>query len=323
MDAACDDGVECTVDTCDGVIGCENAADDTSCDDGVECTLTPATQPSVAKTHPMTVCVMTAWSVPYVCLAVDGCSGVPDDALCDDGVECTSDSCNPTAGCENVANNTVCDDGVECTLDTCDGVTGCGNAVDDRPVMTVWSAPWTPVMQSPVVTTHPTTVCVMTAWSVPRTSVWRWAAAAACQMTRCVMTVWSARQTAAIPPRVAKTWPIRFVMMVWRAQDVCDVNIGIHPQQAPNRLASTPMRTVAQFYCRIRGIDVPELSPSTGDGTERTIEGWLKWKPATIVETFFASKCESIVYYPNEESILFRSFLAVREPISDRPIISN
>jgi len=76
--AACDDGVECTVDVCDEeTFACENGADDATCDDGNICTGTE------------------------VCDLDVGCiAGLPLN--CSDGDSCTLDSCDPDAGCTNI-----------------------------------------------------------------------------------------------------------------------------------------------------------------------------------------------------------------------------
>lgn len=72
-----DDGVDCTADSCDeenDVV--VNATDDSFCDDSDMCTGTET------------------------CDAIDGClPGTPLE--CDDGNDCTSDSCDPLAGCSN------------------------------------------------------------------------------------------------------------------------------------------------------------------------------------------------------------------------------
>jgi hypothetical protein len=49
-----------------------------------------------------------------------GCGTRPID--CDDGLACTTDSCDPALGCQNVP--IVCDDGNACTDDYCDTATG-------------------------------------------------------------------------------------------------------------------------------------------------------------------------------------------------------
>ncbi|OQC06310.1 MAG: Dictyostelium (slime mold) repeat protein [Candidatus Hydrogenedentes bacterium ADurb.Bin101] len=60
---------------------------------------------------------------------------------CDDGVECTSDSCDPATGCVNTPDDSLCDDGDPCTEDVCDPIEGCihtniceGEPVEGEPV---------------------------------------------------------------------------------------------------------------------------------------------------------------------------------------------
>ena len=46
---------------------------------------------------------------------------------CNDGVDCTTDSCDEAANsCENVPNNDLCSDGLYCTgIEVCDSENGC------------------------------------------------------------------------------------------------------------------------------------------------------------------------------------------------------
>ncbi len=92
-DVDCDDGNQCTNDTCDlGTQLCEFTPNTASCDDGIGCT------------------------------ANDQCSGgscqagTPDDSLCDDAVVCTDDVCDPALGCgfpDNCTGGAVCDPGMD------------------------------------------------------------------------------------------------------------------------------------------------------------------------------------------------------------------
>ena len=100
----CSDGVACTTDTCNEPLGnCTNPPDDALCDNGDWC------------------------DGSETCDALLGCQpGTTVD--CDDGVDCTDDSCDEVDDeCDNIANDANCDDGAVCTVDTCDGVTGCDN----------------------------------------------------------------------------------------------------------------------------------------------------------------------------------------------------
>jgi hypothetical protein len=109
-DAECDDGVGCTVDTCQPT-GCFHQANDQACDDGIACT-TDTCQP-------------------------DGCSHEPDNQPCDDGLVCTLDYCDPVLDCQHPFTDAGCDDGIACTTDTCDQATdscvhlACDSMCDD------------------------------------------------------------------------------------------------------------------------------------------------------------------------------------------------
>ena len=96
---SCDDGVGCTVDSCDvGTDSCDNVADDALCDNGMFC--------DGAET----------------CDAVSDCQAGSDPCPGQDCDE-TGDVCVPS-GCTSDAD---CDDGLFCTVDSCDVATGqCG-----------------------------------------------------------------------------------------------------------------------------------------------------------------------------------------------------
>ncbi len=106
----CDDGVPCTRDSCDPVLGCIHEDFAGPCDDGNPCT------------------------TDDVC--VDGtCSGVT--IVCDDGEFCTVGSCTTAKGCVfNPKGAVVCDDGNPCTTGDkcsageCKGNPVCGCEID-------------------------------------------------------------------------------------------------------------------------------------------------------------------------------------------------
>ncbi len=106
----CNDGVSCTVDSCnEGTDSCDNVADDALCDNGLYCDGTET------------------------CDQVQDCQdGTPID--CNDGVDCTLDHCiEETDSCENVPNDGACDNGLYCDgNETCDPILDClsGTAVD-------------------------------------------------------------------------------------------------------------------------------------------------------------------------------------------------
>ena len=128
-----DDGVSCTVDSCDPLTGISNLPNDNLCGDNDVC--------NGAET----------------CDAVNDCQpGVP--LMVDDGVTCTVDSCDPLSGISNLPNDNLCgdnnvcngaetcdavndcqagtplvaDDGVSCTVDSCDPLTGIANLPNDN-----------------------------------------------------------------------------------------------------------------------------------------------------------------------------------------------
>ncbi len=114
----CDDLVDCTIDGCHAETGCTHlpAPDGTPCDDGLLCT----TEDQCL----LAICVGTT-------------------PLCDDGNDCTADSCEPQSGtCTHIdQSNLPCDDGNGCTNgDQChDGtcIPGTPVACDDNNPCTV------------------------------------------------------------------------------------------------------------------------------------------------------------------------------------------
>jgi hypothetical protein len=152
----CDDGVDCTDDSCDeGTDSCDNLPNDGLCDNGVYCDGAETCDP-VADCQPGTAvdCDDGVGCAEDSCNeGTDACDNVPNDALCDnglycdgaetcdsvtdcqpgiavdcdDGVDCTDDSCNEgTDSCDNLPNDALCDNGVYCDGDeTCDPVADC------------------------------------------------------------------------------------------------------------------------------------------------------------------------------------------------------
>ncbi|MBO6937699.1 MAG: putative metal-binding motif-containing protein [Deltaproteobacteria bacterium] len=102
IDAECNDGIGCTVDTCDPVDGCINLVDDTACDDGMIC--------NGAET-----CDGSGATPGMGCL-----DGTPVD--CDDGDACTTDICEEPAGTCMHAGSDADMDGV--------AAVGCGTGTD-------------------------------------------------------------------------------------------------------------------------------------------------------------------------------------------------
>ncbi len=107
MPLACNDGSECTADTCNSTTGCVfTPLEDSPCADNFFCTIAEA------------------------CTIDGNCEGI---ANCSDSNSCTADSCDELGDvCSNVATPGVsCEDGNECTeSDSCDALGVCdGNPV--------------------------------------------------------------------------------------------------------------------------------------------------------------------------------------------------
>lgn len=117
----CDDGVECTADSCESGT-CAHEPNDALCADGERCN-------------------RRRGCVPYHCTTNDECNDgqfcngdevcdptgadtgcIPGTAVeCGDAFACTVDSCDETANaCSHTNDNTACADSVECTTEVCD-----------------------------------------------------------------------------------------------------------------------------------------------------------------------------------------------------------
>lgn len=120
-DCVVDDGVACTVDSCDAVLGCVHAPDNGACDDGNACTKDSC--------DPKTGCVNSKIDCNdgNAC-TLDGCNratGCVNDKKvhCDDNNACTTDTCDPATGC--VHEEIECEEAEECEVGSCDPATGC------------------------------------------------------------------------------------------------------------------------------------------------------------------------------------------------------
>jgi hypothetical protein len=124
----CNDDVACTTDTCDATTGCVYTPDATACDDGVDCTVDACDATNGCSHTTMdSLCETDGASCTVAqCDAVAGCSEVPTNAICDDGATCSTDTCDPTAtgadaatGCVYDLDNNACADTAECSTDAC------------------------------------------------------------------------------------------------------------------------------------------------------------------------------------------------------------
>lgn len=151
-DEDCEDGLDCTVDSCVGgscarapddercrapehacarascdvVLGCTLELDHAWCDDGVACTADRCDAENGCVHEPAhAACNDGVDCTADHCDPILGCTSTPDDGACDDGVECTIDRCDANAGCAHEPDHASCDDGVGCTFDACDPAAGC------------------------------------------------------------------------------------------------------------------------------------------------------------------------------------------------------
>jgi len=118
----CDDGVDCTVDSCLKNF-CVYTADNSACDDEVACTADS-------------------------CNSLSGCQNQPDDGACSDGNDCTIDSCLVGSGCDSVPDpGASCDDGIDCTVDICNAEGDCVSDDSECVVLEVINNVGPPVCQ--------------------------------------------------------------------------------------------------------------------------------------------------------------------------------
>ncbi len=98
--AACDDGIACTDDTCDGGSGtCTSTNNDANCDDGQFCTSSDVCDPSNVDAGADGCVNDTDPCPPKLCNEVDNtCDDCTANDDCDDGVDCTDDTCNGAIG---------------------------------------------------------------------------------------------------------------------------------------------------------------------------------------------------------------------------------
>ncbi len=149
--AACDDKNVCTNDFCEAASGCIHVAHTGACDDGDKCaTLDRCSGGKCAGTvaakcddgndctddscSPKTGCAhKKLQGVPCpdsdVCTTAELCikgACTTKKKVCNDGDPCTKDSCDAQKGCVAVKDVSHCDDGNVCTVDICSPKTGCG-----------------------------------------------------------------------------------------------------------------------------------------------------------------------------------------------------
>ena len=121
----CDDGLPCTVDSCDTALGCMHvaAAAGAACDDGNLCTTGDSCQGGACVKAGDLNCEDGLPCTTGSCSPASGCAQTPNDAACSDGNPCTTgDHCSGGACVPQGLKD--CDDKVACTADSCDTATG-------------------------------------------------------------------------------------------------------------------------------------------------------------------------------------------------------
>ncbi len=125
----CDDGAFCNgAETCNPETGCEAAAP-VDCSDGVACTSDRCNEESdtCSSTPDDSACTDDLFCDGVeTCDVLAGCVA-GERVVCDDGIACTTDTCNEAReACDFVATDARCDDGNACNgSETCDTATGC------------------------------------------------------------------------------------------------------------------------------------------------------------------------------------------------------
>ncbi len=128
----CNDGNECTLDSCEEGSGCghEEKADGTLCGPPGDCNQQSVCEAGQCVVKPGAGCDdMVACTIDQ-CSPDGQCTHIPNNAACDDGNECNGvEYCDPAAGCLVGAPGS-CSDGIACTVDSC-GDTGCTHVPSD------------------------------------------------------------------------------------------------------------------------------------------------------------------------------------------------
>ena len=115
----CDDGNSCTLDTCKAGTGCFNQIDNTlKCDDNNPCTTEDKCDQGICTAKDVDCDDKNPCTVD-VCAGKSGCKNVIQSGKdCDDGQPCTiGDTCDLAGKCGGKDKN--CNDGTDCTEDSC------------------------------------------------------------------------------------------------------------------------------------------------------------------------------------------------------------
>ena len=126
----CDDGNSCTDDVCEPGEGCTHLNNDGACNDGDSCTTGDHCDGGVCVAGEVQDCGDGNACTQDICLANGQCDHLAIPGSCSDGDACTvGDHCS-NGECANQG-SLDCDDGSECTDDSCDSEVGCLYALND------------------------------------------------------------------------------------------------------------------------------------------------------------------------------------------------
>jgi len=131
----CNDGIGCTDDSCnEGTDSCDNVANDANCDNGLFCDGAETCSATLdCQTGTAPNCNDGIGCTTDSCNeGTDSCDNVTNDAACDDGLFCNgAETCSATLDCQ-AGTNVDCSDGVGCTSDSCnEGTDSCDNVPSD------------------------------------------------------------------------------------------------------------------------------------------------------------------------------------------------
>jgi len=137
-DADCDDGVECTTESCDDVTGvCVREANHEVCGDGVFCNGVEACTASGCVTGAAPSCEDEIFcTIDYCDAEIDACVNYTEHLYCDNGYFCDgTEVCSPELGCvygEPACEGGTCDEYYDVCIGVCgDGFLDPGEACDD------------------------------------------------------------------------------------------------------------------------------------------------------------------------------------------------
>ncbi len=131
----CNDGVGCTDDSCnEGTDSCDNVANNSNCDNGLYCDGAETCDPVFdCQSGTAVNCNDGVGCTTDSCNeGTDSCDNIPSNGLCDDGQYCNgSETCDPVLDCQS-GTSVNCNDGVSCTDDSCnEGTDSCDNIANN------------------------------------------------------------------------------------------------------------------------------------------------------------------------------------------------